>query len=66
MLCARICRSKGQTPTLSDSLTTNGTGSGSLVSNITGLTANTQLQWRYSIMGNGELINYLATATKLK
>jgi hypothetical protein len=37
-----ICWSKGQTPALANSLTTNGTGTGSFISNITGLTANTQ------------------------
>jgi len=35
-----VCWSTGQTPTLSDNKTTDGTGAGTFVSNISGLTAN--------------------------
>ncbi|MDY0143384.1 MAG: FISUMP domain-containing protein [Bacteroidales bacterium] len=36
-----VCWSTGQTPTISDNKTTDGTGAGTFVSNISGLTANT-------------------------
>ncbi len=49
-----VCWSKGTTPTISDSKTTNGGGSGSFISSITGLTSNTIYYVRaYAINING-------------
>lgn len=49
-----VCWSTNQTPTIADSKTTNGTGTGSFVSNITGLTENTTYYVRaYATNGSG-------------
>jgi len=49
-----ICWSTGQTPTISDNKTTDGTGAGNFVSNISGLTANTTYYVRaYATNSNG-------------
>ena len=49
-----VCWSTGQTPTISDNKTTNGVGAGNFVSNISGLTANTNYYVRaYATNGNG-------------
>jgi len=49
-----VCWSTGQTPTISDNKTTDGTGAGIFVSNINGLTANTTYYVRaYATNSNG-------------
>ncbi|MBA4318202.1 MAG: hypothetical protein C0412_07360 [Flavobacterium sp.] len=49
-----VCWSTGQTPTIADNKTNNGTGTGSFVSNITGLTENTTYYVRaYATNSNG-------------
>jgi len=50
-----ICWSKSQNPTTSDSKTTNGSGTGSFVSQLTGLTENTKYYIRaYAINSSGQ------------